>query len=152
MSDYVRAIREKIGHSPLLICGACVLLVNEKGELLLQKRKDNGCWGYAGGCVELYESVEDAAKRELLEETGLTARALKLFGVFSGEGLRYTYPNGDEASIVDIVYTCSDYSGELTPQESEVTELKFFPIDEIPENISPPNRKAIGEFAARAGR
>ena len=37
---YVRDIRRKIGHDPLLIVGASVIAVNDKGELLLQKRSD----------------------------------------------------------------------------------------------------------------
>ena len=64
--------------------------------ILLQKRSDNHCWGYAGGSVELDEVVEDAAKRELFEETGLIAEKLELFGVFSGKETHYVYPNGDE--------------------------------------------------------
>ena len=84
------------------------------------------------------ESILDTAKRELYEETGLTAEKLELFGVFSGKDLHYIYPNGDEVSNVDIVYDCREYSGELKCQEGEVDALRFFSSDEIPENLSPP--------------
>ena len=93
------------------------------------------------------EPVEEAAKRELYEETGLIANKLELFGVFSGPDLHYIYPNGDEVSNVDIVYLCKDYSGELKCQDSEVSDLRFFPLDRLPENLSPPVRKAILRFA-----
>ena len=43
--------------------------------------------GYPGGSVNINEVVEEAAKRELLEETGIVANALELFGVFSGKEL-----------------------------------------------------------------
>jgi len=87
--------------------------------------------------------VEDAAKRELLEETGLIADKLELFGVFSGADTHYIYPNGDEVSNVDIVYICRRYHGTLKPQADEVDELRFFAPNEIPENISQPIRKAL---------
>ena len=77
-------------------------------------------WGYAGGSVELDEKVEDAAKRELLEETGLLAVSLDFFGIFSGPDMHYVYPNGDEVSNIDIVFICKDYTGELKEQPSEV--------------------------------
>ncbi len=93
--------------------------------------------------MELDEEVEDAAKRELFEETRLTANSLELFGIFSGKDTHYIYPNGDEVSNVDIVYLCKDFSGTLKCQKNEVEELRFFGIDEIPENISQPVRKAL---------
>ncbi len=149
MSDYIKTIRKKVGHDPVLQCGASIIVVNTRGELLLQRRRDNGKWGYHGGSVDLYEVVEEAAARELFEETGLRAKSLELFGVFSGKEMAYTYPNGDVVSNVDIVFLCRDYEGELTPQADEVTELRFFPITELPENISDPNIPAITEYLRR---
>ena len=143
MSGYIMDLRAVVGHRPLLQVGASVIVVDAEGRVLLQLRSDNHCWGYAGGSVELDEVVEDAARRELLEETGLIAESLELFGVFSGEDTHYVYPNGDEVSNVDIVYVCRRYSGELRCQEGEVDDLRFFAVDEIPENISKPIRKAL---------
>ena len=121
-------------------------MIGKNGELLLQKRQDNGCWGFHGGSVELDEVVEEAAKRELFEETGLTAKKLELFGVFSGPDMHYVYPNSDEVSNVDIVYLCREYSGELNPNTAEVNELRFFHLDELPDNISPPQRKVLRKY------
>lgn len=142
---YVSEIRKKIGHDPLLIVGASVIVTDKKGRVLLQHRADNGLWGYHGGCVELAENTEDAARRELLEETGLTAGKMTLLGVFSGPEMRYTYPNGDRASVVDVVYLCSDFSGELRPQPEEVAELRWFAPADIPadDQLSPPNIPAL---------
>ena len=143
---YVSDIRRKIGHDPLMIVGASVILVNGEGQVLLQRRADNGCWGYHGGCVELGERVEDAARRELLEETGLAAGEMTLLGVFSGPELTYTYPNGDQAGIVDTVYICRAYTGVLRCQEGEVTELRFFDPRELPTPLSPPNVPALRAY------
>lgn len=118
-----------------------------------QKRTDNHCWGYPGGSTELDERVEDAAARELLEETGLTANRLELFGVFSGPELHYIYPNGDEVSNIDVVFLCRDYSGQLSCQEEESEALRFFAPGQLPEQLSPPiviplkiwERKRLGQ-------
>jgi len=139
-------MRKLVGNAPLIQCGASVILINEKGEILLQKRRDNGCWGFHGGSVEINEVVEEAAARELFEETGLIANNLELFKVFSGPELYYVYPNGDEVSNIDIVYICRDYSGNLHANSAEVENLAFFALDKIPDNISPPQRKVMAEF------
>lgn len=141
-------LRKAVGRRPLIQTGAGVLVVDAAGRVLLQRRSDNGCWDYAGGSMELGEEIEETARRELLEETGLTARRLELLGVFSGEDLHYIYPNGDEAYNVDVVYICRDYAGELTPQAGEVDELRFFDADDLPDNISPPSRKALERWLA----
>lgn len=147
MADYIMDLRKIVGSRPLLQTGAGVIVVDESGRVLLQRRSDNGCWDYAGGSMELGEEAEETARRELLEETGLTACSLELFGVFSGEDMHYIYPNGDEVYNVDIVYICREYAGELRPQEGEVDELRFFDGDDLPENISPPSRRPLRKWA-----
>lgn len=146
MSDYIMDLRSIVGHRPLLQVGAGVIVVDCENRILLQLRSDNHCWGYAGGSVELDEAVEDAAKRELFEETGLIAESLELFGVFSGKDTHYVYPNGDEVSNIDIVYVCRKYTGTLKCQVGEVDDLKFFRLDEIPENISQPLRVPLNKW------
>lgn len=148
MSDYILDLRKIVGHRPLLQVGASVIVVDSADRILLQRRADNHLWGYAGGSVELDEEVEQAARRELQEETGLIAGEMTLFGVFSGKETHYVYPNGDEVSNVDVVYVCRDYCGELCPQEGEVEQLAFFAPDQLPEEISPPVEKPLRQFAA----
>jgi len=146
MTEYMMNLRKLVGHMPVMQCGASVIVENDSGEILLQLRRDNQCWGYAGGAIELGESAEDAAKRELFEETGLVANTLELFGVFSGEGLYYKYPNGDEVHNIDVVYSCKDYSGDLIAQKEEVNELCFFKLNQLPEKLSPPIIKALHSY------
>lgn len=147
MTDYIKSMRKIVGHMPILQCGASVIVENEKGEILLELRKDNNCWAYPGGAVELDEVVEDAAKRELYEETGIIAENLELFGVFSGKDLHYIYPNGDEVSNIDIVYICrASFTGELKMQKDEVLDLKFFPVTALPENISSPVVRPLKQY------
>lgn len=128
------------------MAGACVIIVNSSNELLLQLRRDNNCWGLPGGSLEIGETLENAAKRELFEETGLTANNLTLLNVFSGQDFYYRYPNGDEVYNVVTAYICKDYGGVLKGDEIEVRELKFFNLTEIPSNISPPDLPIINEY------
>ena len=64
---YIMNLRKKIGTEPIIMVGACVLIFNEHKQLLLQLRKDNRCWGLAGGSMELGESLEEVAEREMFE-------------------------------------------------------------------------------------
>ncbi len=151
MSNYILDLRKSVGKRPLLQCGASVIAVNERGEILLQKRSDDGHWGYCGGSVELGEIVSEAAAREFFEECGLTANKLELFDVFSGPELHHIYPNGDEVHNIDLVYICQDYSGELRLDQDEVLDLAFFPIDQLPSPIFGPNRTALTAYLKSRG-
>lgn len=142
MTDYVKSMRNHIGNERLMIVGGSVLVHND-GKILLQLRKDNSCWGYPGGCVELGETVEETAKRELFEETGLTANLLKLLNIFSGEEFFYTYPNGDMIANNDVLYLCEGFSGEIMTETNETSDLRWFELDCLPENISPPVKKPL---------
>ena len=142
MTEYIRSMRKHIGHKRLILVGASVF-VYKGGKLLLQKRKDNGCWSDHGGAHEPGETIEETAKRELFEETGLIANSLELIGVFSGKELFYTYPNGDKVANVNIAYLCEDFSGELMPQTGETEELRWFDLGSLPQNISPPVKPAL---------
>lgn len=79
----VKFLRQYVGHQPIILPGSVVLILNNANEVLLQKRYDGG-WGLPGGLKELGESLEDTAKREVLEKTGLVIEDLKLLDIFSG--------------------------------------------------------------------
>ncbi|MGE5248849.1 MAG: NUDIX hydrolase [Bacteroidota bacterium] len=135
--SYLLELREIVGHRPLLMVGATVLVLDTEGRLLLLKRADNACWGPPGGAVEPGEAVEAAALRETLEETGLELPEVSLFGVFSGEDQFYCYPNGDEVHIVNIVYECRGPNRDVQLSR-EHTASGWFGPGELPEPISPP--------------
>ncbi|KOS02832.1 ADP-ribose pyrophosphatase, partial [Paenibacillus polymyxa] len=94
--NYIKELRELVGIRPKIMAGACVILIDEKGRLLLQQRTDNGLWGLPGGSMEPGENMKEVASRELFEEVGLEAEELELLDIFSGPELYYRYPHGDE--------------------------------------------------------
>ena len=146
MGDYLKELREKVGHMPLVLPHSVVLLFNEQGEVLLEERSDDGYFDFPGGGIDLKESGEDAAKRELLEETGLIADKLTLFNVYTGEITKYVYFNGDVIYGVDLVYLCDQWHGELIPQKEEVKSLRFYNINEMPEKMSIRNKEIIKDL------
>src|SRR5512144_1753624 len=143
--DYILQLRQYIGHRPILMVGAAILVLDEQNRLLMLKRSDSLCWGIPGGAAEPGEVVEAAAKRETLEETNLEIGEMSLFGVFSGPELYYKYPNGDEVYNVTIVYLSHDWHGEVRLND-EHTRWNWFQADEIPEDVSPPIRPVIEQF------
>jgi 8-oxo-dGTP pyrophosphatase MutT (NUDIX family) len=143
--DYILQLRRYIGHRPILMVGAAVLVLDEEDRLLMMKRSDIGCWGIPGGSMEPGEIAEEAAKREAFEETNLEVKEMSLFGVFSGPELHYKYPNGDEVYNVSIVYLSHDWRGEIKLNE-EHSEWKWFAACDIPEEVSPPIKPVIEQF------
>ena len=75
---YIKALREHIGHAPIITIGVGVIVENSDGEILLQKRKDNGKWAIIGGGMEIGESFEEVIRREAREETGIELGELRL--------------------------------------------------------------------------
>ncbi len=143
--DYVLELRQYIGHRPILLVGAAILVIDSHNRLLLMKRSDNRCWGIPGGSVEPGETLEIAARRETYEETNLEIDELSLFGVFSGPEFYYKYPNGDETYNVTAVYLSRTWRGEVRLNE-EHTEWRWFAIHEIPDDLSPPIKPIIKQF------
>ena len=71
--EYWKMLRDKVGSMPIMLMAAGVIVQNEAGEILLQKRSDSNKWGIPGGMLDYGESAEEAAIREVHEETGVDA-------------------------------------------------------------------------------
>jgi 8-oxo-dGTP pyrophosphatase MutT (NUDIX family) len=101
-------------------------LIERDGALLMERRSDCGRWGLVGGVVEVEESLEDALRRETLEETGLVVTGEKLFAVFPGPSRVVRYPDGNVVRLMTFVYRVEieDFGTLRCSEESE--ELRFF--------------------------
>lgn len=127
-----------------LICTACkfvfyqnskptaTALVLDGDRVLLAKRAVEpfkGMWDTPGGFLENKEHPEDGARRELLEETGLTIEIQDFLGIFMD-----TYGEEGDATL-NICYTAKKIAGEENPQD-DVAELRWFPISDTPEKMA----------------
>jgi 8-oxo-dGTP pyrophosphatase MutT (NUDIX family) len=125
---YIKELRQAVGSRPIIMVGVCVVVRNDNGDILLQKRTDTLDWGTIGGALELAESLEEAAARELMEETGLKAGAFRFVTLLSGRDMYFRYPHGDEVYNVTAVYEALDVSGTPKVNDNEGLDLKYFPV------------------------
>lgn len=144
---YIEELRAIVGHRPLILVGAVVVIVDEQDRVLLQQRvHPRGKWAFPGGLMELGESTEDTARREVLEETGLHVGELQLIDVFSGPGSFITAPNGDEFYAVTIAYSTREISGEMTIDFSESMNFQYFPLTAVPEQMVRSHKAILDRF------
>ena len=132
ISDYLRNLRAKIGHDVLLTPRVAAVIINDRGEVLLQRRSDDGRWGLPGGAMEPGEEPAETLAREVFEETALEVEPERIVGVYSGPDFRVRYDNGDEAMIVSITFACRPGAGEPRVNDDESLEIRYFPPDALP--------------------
>ncbi|PEY34585.1 NTP pyrophosphohydrolase [Bacillus cereus] len=144
MADYIRKLRTKVGHECVLLnfSGGCVF--NEVGEVLLQKRGDNGAWGFPGGAMEIGESAEETAIREIKEETGYIVQVNELIGVYTK--YFHTYPNGDQAQTIGMFFKCSIIGGNKKIDGEETLDLKFFSLNQMPTLFNEQHRDCLDDI------
>ncbi|HZR97958.1 MAG TPA: NUDIX hydrolase [Chloroflexota bacterium] len=145
------ATREMEGY-PRPVCPACgwtyyedpkvavAVLVGRDGKLLLNRRAIQpglGKWSFPSGYVNRGEVLEEAAAREVQEETGLDVQIQRLFGVYSERG----------NAVVLIVYTAESASGDAVAGE-EVSEIGWFAPDELPPLAFPHDHAIIARWSA----
>ena len=79
MDDYLKELRKRTDHMPLVLPHSVVIVLNNQNQILLEERADDGFFDFPGGGIDLKETAEEAAARELKEETGLIAKKLEFF-------------------------------------------------------------------------
>ncbi|MBP3240183.1 MAG: NUDIX hydrolase [Oribacterium sp.] len=145
--NYIADMRKTMGHELIMTVGCGVLVENDKGQVLLQKRSDTGEWCVPGGAMEPGETYVEAATRELNEEVGIKVSDLKLFGLYSGDDREIHYPNGDVVYSLSVIFTTRSYTGNISDSDSEVLEHRFFDRDDIPNELSAPDARPILDWA-----
>ncbi len=144
--SYISELRKLVGHSPIMCTAAMGIVYDPERGLLFERRTDNGMWCVPGGGIELGESLEDALRREIKEETNLDIADFQLFDVRAS--VHMVYPNKDEVYYTDVVYVVTGFSGELKC-DSESSELRWFMPDALPRNIMPTQIDYILKFVEK---
>lgn len=133
------SLDQRLSHIPFIQTGAAVAVRNEKGEILLQQRSDNGLWGLPGGCQNLGEKLETTAVRELYEETGIKISEddLLLINTLSGGSRRRVYANGDIVYNNTSLYLANIKSEDVVlKKDSESLRLAYFNVDNLPSEMN----------------
>ncbi|MDD3126185.1 MAG: NUDIX domain-containing protein [Candidatus Izemoplasmatales bacterium] len=142
--DYITFIRSKVGNAKIILNAACAVIVNDKKEILLQKRCDNHKWGLPGGLMELDESIVKTMIREVKEETNLDVEPCDFIGVFINPNMRWRV--ADEAQVICFSFVAKIISGDLRVNDLESLELRYFGKDELPEIHSIDNVQMIQAY------
>jgi 8-oxo-dGTP pyrophosphatase MutT (NUDIX family) len=123
--------RDPAAPRPTFYTLGVTALIERDGKLLLERRRDTGQWNPPGGKVELDESLEQALRKEVLEETDLKIASFSLFGTFSDPSRIGHFANGAVIRFVVLVYTVQidDFSTLCCSDES--LELGWFSRDEL---------------------
>lgn len=143
---YINDIRKYVGHMPILTAGVGLLVFNDEKKILMQLRTDYNEWGFPGGAMELGESFEDVAKRELKEETNLEADELKLIRVLSGKETYREYPNGDKLYDITAIYVVKKYHNDIIINDDESVKLEWFDINNLPKNMTKYTQNYLNKF------
>lgn len=150
---YVEELRKLVGHRPVILVGSLLVLEDEHGRILLQKRREPyGYWGLPGGLMELGESTEETARREMLEETGYEVGELALIGVFSGADYFVKVSNGDEFYIVIHAFYADSFHGTPQLDEAELLECRFIHPYDFPNCIVATHQRVLKRFFQLKGK
>ena len=144
MDGWIRNIRASVGQALIFVPSAAGVVIDERGRVLLQKRSaTEESWGFPGGILDLGESFEEGAIREIHEETGLEVCAVQLLGIYS----KYleTCPNGDKCQPITAIFEMRPVGGELKIDNEETFDLRYFDLTEMPPLYSPKHQAILDD-------
>lgn len=128
--DFLKRLREHVGHDLLPLVGVTAVVLDDHGRVLLHRRSDDGRWATPGGILEPGEQPAPAVVRETWEETGVEVRVERLATVITQEP--HTYPNGDRVQFLDLAFRCRPIGGAPRADGDESLEVAWFAPAEMP--------------------
>ncbi|MDQ1912616.1 NUDIX domain-containing protein [Paenibacillus sp. GD4] len=135
--SYLGKLRKVIGTRKIIVNSVRAILLDEKGRALFIKRSGDKKWGMPAGAMELDESVFDAMKREVKEETGLDVLKATLIAIYSSPVTQtFTDRWGNEHHIIEYLFRVDEWTGTLEKETDESVDAKFYPLDNLPESSS----------------
>jgi ADP-ribose pyrophosphatase YjhB (NUDIX family) len=132
--------------------GVAAVVFDGSGRVLLGKRADNALWGLPSGKVEPAESVTEAVKREIREETGLGVEVERLIGVYSEpESQTFSYPTGEVVQFVTACFSCTAVGGTLRADGVEALDAAFFDPERLPADLLPMHPRWLSDALSGEG-
>jgi 8-oxo-dGTP pyrophosphatase MutT (NUDIX family) len=105
-------------------------VIERDGLFLLDRRRDDESWGFVGGAVDEDETVLEALRREVLEETGLQIGTAALLGVFSDPSRIIAYPDGNICRVLSVVFRVRPLDGQAVASD-ESLELRWVTLEDL---------------------
>lgn len=152
--DHIEGMEEEVRLSYSLdkkkVGSGFGIMIMRDGKVLLGRRHEDpdkadtefheeGTWTFPGGKLEWGESFEDGARREVLEETGITLKEVRVIAV---NGDKNTY-----AHFVTVGMFCDEFEGEPRVMEpDEITEWRWFNLDDLPKPLYFPSAKLLDNY------
>ena len=131
-----------------LIPASNLLVVDDHGAILLQRRRDTGQWALPGGAQDIGETAAQCAVRECLEETGIVARITGFLGVYTDPNHIVAYADGEIRQQYETTYIGRPVNGEPTVND-EADAVRFVqPVDLAQYAIHRSMRQQIGDYLA----
>jgi 8-oxo-dGTP pyrophosphatase MutT (NUDIX family) len=130
-----------------LVPAAGVLAVDERGRLLLQRRRDTGQWAIPMGKQEFGETPTECAIRETEEETGVRVEVTGLLGIYSDPGhVVYYDSDGETRQEFEIILTGRPVSGSPHAND-EASDVGWFTPAELDGlDIHPTQRRQLRDW------
>ena len=100
------------------------------GEVLLIERTDNGLWALPGGAQEIGESIQDAVRREVREETGIEVEITGLTGIYSDPAHVIAYDDGEVRQEFSLCFAARPVAGSLRPS-SESRQARWVAPEQV---------------------
>ena len=100
-----------------LVPAASAVVVDDKGRILLHRRRDNNLWALPGGVMEAGESIADTAIREVREETGYDVQPIYVIGVYSDPKHVFAYDDGEVRQELSVCIACQLVGGDLATSD-----------------------------------
>jgi ADP-ribose pyrophosphatase YjhB (NUDIX family) len=113
-----------------IVPAVTAFVVNDRGEVLLERRSDNGRWGMPGGVQEIGESITDTVVREVREETGIDVEVTGLVGIYTDPGHVIAFSDGEVRQEFSLCFRARPVGGNLTAS-SESHEVRWVPSGDL---------------------
>lgn len=142
--ETMEPLRDTLFSRPTPLSVGDAAVINDRGEILLIRRADNGKWAMPGGGLEVGETPAEGVVREVLEETGVPCEPVTLIGVFDSRLCGTSSPH----HLYHIVFLCKPSSTQAHRSAShahEVVEVGWFAEDSLPDEIDPGHVSRIPE-------
>lgn len=146
---FIETLRTKVGNDLLWLTGVTAVVLHGDGRVLMGQRVDTGRWALISGILEPGEEPAVAMVREIKEETGVDAVVDALAAIQVQEPM--TYPNGDRAQYLDLLFLCHATGGEPHAADDESLAVGWFSPEDLPENTGHYTQErlaAVAEYRA----